>query len=315
MDPLASPLVVAAALSLLAAVAPAPELPAPATDAPTIADLAFMRGAWEAEMDGNVLEEHFSAPAHGTILGMFRWTSRGATTFTEHIVIEDGADGPTLLLRHFNPGLVPWAQEADGPARFPLSELDGGRAVFADPGRAFPTRIIYHRTRPDTLVARLEGRDDDGGDRHLEITYRSLTMSTTTAATESLTAAGHAMGYDGGLTLSLPVSDLDKSIDFYQGIVGFKLMYKMDEIGWGELTTSVPGVNLGLSQVEQPQPGRQTTPVFGVTDIAKARAALESKGVKFDGETMEIPGMVKLATFFDPDGNPLKLYQTLAETP
>ncbi len=44
-------------------------------------------------------------------------------------------------------------------------------------------------------------------------------------------------------------------------------------------------------------------PHSGVKDIAQARAGLEGKGVKFDGDAVEIPGMVKLATFFDPDGN------------
>jgi hypothetical protein len=33
--------------------------------------------------------------------------------------------------------------------------------------------------------------------------------------------------------------------------------------------------------------------------------------VKFDGPTQEIPGMVKLATFFDPDGNAMMFFQDL----
>ena len=53
---------------------------------------------------------------------------------------------------------------------------------------------------------------------------------------------------------------------------------------------------------------------FTVKNIARARKQLEDKGVKFDGETLEIPSLVKLATFFDPDGNSLMLFQTLAET-
>ncbi len=38
---------------------------------------------------------------------------------------------------------------------------------------------------------------------------------------------------------------------------------------------------------------------------------MESKNVRFDGETQTIPDMVKLATFYDPDGNALMLYQDL----
>ena len=52
--------------------------------------------------------------------------------------------------------------------------------------------------------------------------------------------------------------------------------------------------------------------MFGVVDIDVARAELEGKGVRFDGDTIELPGMVKLASFFDPDGNRYMLAQSLA---
>ena len=51
--------------------------------------------------------------------------------------------------------------------------------------------------------------------------------------------------------------------------------------------------------------------MFGVNDISSSRSELEDKGVSFDGETVEIPGMVKLATFFDPDGNAYMLAESL----
>jgi CreA protein len=61
-------------------------------------------------------------------------------------------------------------------------------------------------------------------------------------------------------------------------------------------------VTIGLSQSEELKQGG-TVPTFGVKDIAAARAHLESLGTVFDGDTYEIDGMVKLATFYDPDGN------------
>ena len=54
-----------------------------------------------------------------------------------------------------------------------------------------------------------------------------------------------------------------------------------------------------------------TVPTFGVKDIDAARAHLESLGTRFDGDTYEIDGMVKLATFYDPDGNAWMLSQLL----
>jgi hypothetical protein len=53
-------------------------------------------------------------------------------------------------------------------------------------------------------------------------------------------------------------------------------------------------------------------PTWGVTDIVASKAALAAHGVAFDGDIMEIAGMVKLLTFFDPDGNALMLYQDLS---
>ena len=117
--------------------------------------------------------------------------------------------------------------------------------------------------------------------------------------------------YDGGLTLSLPVSDLDKSIDWYQDTLGFKLLYKLDEMAWCEMSTGVERVNVGLSVTEERKPGG-ATPTFGVKDIEAARAALEKKNVKLDGDIMTIPDMVRLQTFYDPDGNSLMFYQDLS---
>ena len=117
--------------------------------------------------------------------------------------------------------------------------------------------------------------------------------------------------FDGGLTVAYSVSDCAKSIAWYQDALGFKLQYHLEEMGWCELESHIPRVNVGLSQVEKPEVKGGPTLTWGVTDIDAARRELEGKGVKFDGETREIPQMVKLATFFDPDGNHLMMYQSL----
>lgn len=124
-----------------------------------------------------------------------------------------------------------------------------------------------------------------------------------------------ALNYDGGLTISFQSKDLARSIAWYRDVLGFTFLYKVDEIGWCELATEVAGgkVNVGFSQVESPKVGAGPVPTFGVKDLDKARATLESKKVRFDGPTREYPGMVKLATFFDPDGNTLMLFQSLAQ--
>lgn len=118
--------------------------------------------------------------------------------------------------------------------------------------------------------------------------------------------------YRGDLTCAMAVKDLKKTLKWYEETLGFKTGFAILEHGWAEVDTHIPGVSIGFSEVEKPEVKGGATLTFGVLDIDAARADLERKNVKFDGATYEIPGMVKLATFFDPDGHKLMLAQTLA---
>jgi len=113
------------------------------------------------------------------------------------------------------------------------------------------------------------------------------------------------------ITLALSVRDRHASADWYEKNLGFKLLYHFDEAGWSEMQTMTEGVTLGLGEQAEPAPGN-TVPVFGVADIAAGRTALEDAGVRFDGPTETIEGMVSTATFYDPDGNALMLAQDLS---
>lgn len=117
---------------------------------------------------------------------------------------------------------------------------------------------------------------------------------------------------DDTITLALSVRDRHASAEWYEKHLGFGLLYHADEAGWSELQTKTAGVTLGLGEQAEPTPGN-TVPVFGVADIAVARAALEKVDVPFDGATETIEGMVSTATFYDPDGNALMLAQDLSK--
>lgn len=113
------------------------------------------------------------------------------------------------------------------------------------------------------------------------------------------------------ITLALSVRDRHASAKWYTENLGFELLHHIDEAGWSEMKTKTEGVTLGLGEQSEPAPGN-TVPVFGVLDIKTARTALEAVGVKFDGETQTVEGMVATATFYDPDGNALMLAQDLS---
>ena len=130
----------------------------------------------------------------------------------------------------------------------------------------------------------------------------------TETATEPLTTP---FEYDRQLVISVNVSDFDAAVEWYREALGFEIVYRLDQYGWGEVRTPWGGVTIGLGQSEELKHGG-TVPTFSVKDIAAARAHLESLGTRFDGDTYEIDGMVKLATFYDPDGNAWMLAQQLA---
>lgn len=117
------------------------------------------------------------------------------------------------------------------------------------------------------------------------------------------------ISYDGGLTCSLSVSNLDKSIAWYCDQLGFALEYRSDDIGWCELTSPVERVNIGLSENDDPGGKGGATLTFGVTDIDAAEADLKAKSIRTDGPIQDIPGLVRLLTFYDPDDNALMFYE------
>ena len=118
--------------------------------------------------------------------------------------------------------------------------------------------------------------------------------------------------YDGTMTLASSVTDLDRSVDWFKDKLGLEERFRAPEAGWAEVTTPTENISIGLGINEEVDGKGGTTPVFGLVDIEAAKAELEGNGVTFDGDIMTLPGMVKLATFFDPDGNSYMLAQSLS---
>jgi catechol 2,3-dioxygenase-like lactoylglutathione lyase family enzyme len=121
--------------------------------------------------------------------------------------------------------------------------------------------------------------------------------------------------YDGRAVCALEVADLEQSLRWYEQALGFEVVHRLESWGWAELSTPLPGISIGIGQVEKPKIEGGVVVTFGVHDIDKARAHLESLGTRFDGETRQIADEVRLATFYDPDGNTFMLAQRLVEVP
>ncbi len=141
----------ACAAAFIAAAATGPARPGSSAERGAgIADAAFLAGAWKGVMGEERVEEHWSAPDGGNIIGMFRWMKAdGTARVLEMLTISEEEGAVVLRLRHFDTKLTPWASEATPPT-LRLAEASEGRAVFRGEGQPI-SAVTYHGPTPDEL--------------------------------------------------------------------------------------------------------------------------------------------------------------------
>jgi len=118
--------------------------------------------------------------------------------------------------------------------------------------------------------------------------------------------------YRPGVSIWYNVSNLERTLEFYSGKLGFEVIFHDPESGMAMVNTNTKDCVIGFSEAETVEPATSST-VFEVINIEEAMKQLEENGVSFIGEVEHIPGMAKLATFVDPDGHNLMLAETLVE--
>ena len=109
--------------------------------------------------------------------------------------------------------------------------------------------------------------------------------------------------------VAIPSRDGERSARFYGETLGLRPDPRAKYEFWATDTC------LGIWEPERMgmefQPSKNGHIAFGVPDVAAARAELEAKGVKFNGETLDT-GVCHMALFEDPDGNDLMLHHRYA---
>lgn len=130
--------VVLSAFALGLAQPASPPSSRPGADPPAVGatdplkSLAFLTGTWSGTMEGDPVEETWSAPRGDSIIGMFRWQHEGQTTLFELLAIKNEQGTPVLRLRHFGPDFGPWKGECDAVAAMKATTIEPNRVVFTN---------------------------------------------------------------------------------------------------------------------------------------------------------------------------------------
>jgi hypothetical protein len=120
---------------------PAAALDAQPKDGYTLKDVAWFVGGWRnPASDKTLYEEHWSDPAGGAMVGMFRLVNPGKSALYELLLLEETPDGVFMRLRHFKAGMAELEKE---PIRLKLVKASASEAVFENPDNEKPKRITY----------------------------------------------------------------------------------------------------------------------------------------------------------------------------
>ncbi|HUF65161.1 MAG TPA: DUF6265 family protein [Gemmatimonadaceae bacterium] len=131
--------------------------------APRVESVAWLEGCWEASSPQRTVEERWTPPRAGSMLGTSRTTRNG--TLLEHEFI---------TLREVGDALAYQAQPSGQPAaEFRSTHATDSTIVFENPQHDFPRLIGYRRGAADSLHAWIEG-PGRSGPRRVDFAYRRV---------------------------------------------------------------------------------------------------------------------------------------------
>jgi predicted enzyme related to lactoylglutathione lyase len=115
--------------------------------------------------------------------------------------------------------------------------------------------------------------------------------------------------------VSVPTKNFEAAVEFYGTLLGLPCSARYGRAPGAEFETG----SLTLAVVDSEAMGFEFHPnrnpiALHVEDIEAARAELESRGIAFNGDTLDT-SVCHMAFFTDPDGNALMLHHRYAPRP
>lgn len=150
----AKTLVLAAALLCGACAAQAQSTPA---EAVSIERASWLAGRWVGEGMGGELEEVWSPPVGGQMIGHFRMVRDGAPAFYEFMVLDVAEGGLRMKLKHFNPDYSTWEDRETWVTFTPVSSSEHEIVTSA---------LTIRRTSRDTMTMLIRLRTGENIQEH-----------------------------------------------------------------------------------------------------------------------------------------------------
>jgi hypothetical protein len=129
-----------------------------------VADLSWLAGHWSGEGLGGRIEEVWSRPDAGAMVGYFRLVKDDKPVFYEIMTLLPVEGSVELRLKHVNPDMTGW-EEKNGFVTFKLVRHDATGAWFSG--------LTFRRVAPDQMESYLALRNRaDGSVREEKFVYR-----------------------------------------------------------------------------------------------------------------------------------------------
>ena len=113
----------------------------------TIDRVAWMQGCWQLTSGDRVVDEHWTSPRGGIMLGSGRTVRAGKLVEHEFVLLAE-RDGRLAYEAH---------PSGQAPTTFMSREIDATSVVFEDPAHDFPQRVGYRQVARDRIVGWIEG--------------------------------------------------------------------------------------------------------------------------------------------------------------
>ena len=112
--------------------------------------------------------------------------------------------------------------------------------------------------------------------------------------------------------IRVPVTDMERSREFYEQTLGLESISEAGQWPEYQLGENISVYLMDPTNIGQEFRGPNTAPIaLRVDDVEARRRALEEKGIRFHGDTLDT-GVCHMAFFADPDGNELMLHHRYA---